>query len=305
MHLCAAAIFPAVLPQVFEDAGEFSAVNAYPRRCIRFLHRDMYAVLGKGGGVCADVFREEVTRADGFPCERQFTRVEAQKFTQPRGQSLHGRGGLADAFGVGVLLLGRRCNAVENAARIPLDRGERGCDVVEDADEECAAAGFLLRLTCAGAGEILSHLIEGTAGCADLIMPHWRQRVTQVAALNGGGGAAQLCERRKNLCGEETCEIAAEQQDSCRGHEDEQDERGVQDEVPHFVRNRQRRIPAHHRNIADAHDDGTAAQPLIAKDETVHVPAEGRAAYAAFACDHACNSVGLAVRRQIGGVLLL
>ena len=93
---------------------------------------------------------EEVPCADDLPCKRQLTRLNAQEFAQTRGQTLHRRGGSDDALGIYALLLGRPRDAVEDAACIAFDRGQRRRNVVEDADEEFPAPRILLLLafTC-------------------------------------------------------------------------------------------------------------------------------------------------------------
>ena len=166
-------------------------------------------------------------------------------------------------------------------------------------DEEFPPPCLLLFLPQACAPQIAAHGIKGTAGRPHLITAHRRQDMVEIAMLHGSRGITHRGERCKNLRRKEAGKIAPEQENPCRGDDDEENKHSVDHRLPHRRRNAHLIVMPHHRNSACPHENNAAALALIAKKQPRIVPCQCGAARPAFAHHRIPNVIGICLIGQI------
>ena len=171
-------------------------------------------------------------------------------------------------------------------------------------DEEFPPPRLLLFLPQACAPQIAAHSIKGAAGRPHLITAHRGQGMVEIAMLHRAGGITYRSKRCKNLRRKEAGKIAPEQENPCRGDDDEENKHSVDHRLPHRRRNAHLIVMPHHWNSACPHENNAAAVPLITKKQPRLVPRQCGAARPTCTHDRIPNVIGIGPIGQIEEAIL-
>ena len=128
--------------------------------------------------------------------------------------------------------------------------------------------------------------------------------MVEITMLHRASGITHRGERCKNLRRKEAGKIAPEQENPCRGDDDEENKHSVDHRLPHRRRNAHLIMMPHHRNSACPHENNAAALALIAKKQPCIVPCQCGAARPAFAHHRIPNVIGICPIGQIEEAIL-
>ena len=183
----------------------------------------------------------------------------------------HALARVVDELEVFLLLLRRRGNAIEDAARVALDLRQGRREVVRDAREELLPV-LLVRIAHLPARlQLAAHLLEDSRRLAELIRAAAGDRRIVVATRDAARGVLQVLER----CHDVACHAAHEQEanEDDDGRREQEDADG--DEAPDEPHVWREEAPANQeRHCPDRDADGLLVLGDVTVDEARIIPAQ-------------------------------